>query len=238
MSLVFVNSFDRSVLAFVNQFAQRSRVFDAFVVLIDGENLLKGGSMMALYWWAWFRRDERQDRREYLLFTMIAGVFSILVARTLAAVLPFRTRPVFDTSLSFRIPYSFNTYWLINWSSFPSDHATLFFCLAAGLWFVSRRLSLIAMAQTFFIITLPRVYLGIHFPTDVIAGGVLGIAMASTAQLTQLRERVTWYPRAWLQKYPAWFYGAMFAYSFETAELYASARAVGRALWLGARRLL
>ena len=236
--MLFVNPFDRSVIGFLNQFARRSRVFDAFVVLIDGENLLKGGFIMVLYWWEWFRQEEHQDRREYLLFTMIAGVFSIFVARTLGVVLPFRTRPVFDTTLAFRIPYNFNTYWLINWNSFPSDHAILFFCLSAGLWFVSRRLSLIAMAQTFFIITLPRVYLGIHFPTDIIGGGLLGIVIASTAQLSWLRESVTRYPKAWLQKYPEWFYSAMFAYSFETAELYRSALAVGRALWLGARRLL
>jgi len=224
-----LNPLDRAVLDFFNQFAQRSRAFDAFVVLIENDNLLKGGFVMALYWWAWFRQGQRKERREYLLFAVLAAVFAIFVARALAGLLPFRQRPVFDASLNFRLPYTFNSYGLINWSSFPSDHAAVFFCLAAGLCFVSRRIGLIAMTQTLFVIALPRVYLGIHFPTDIIGGALLGIAIASTVQLSWLRESLTRYPKIWLEKYPAWFYGAMFAYTFEIAELYTSVRVLGRA---------
>jgi undecaprenyl-diphosphatase len=225
-----LNPFDQAVVGFLNQFAHRSRVFDSLVVLVSGNSLLKGGFVMALYWWAWFRVEEREERREYLLFAMIAAAFAALAARGLAAGLPFRQRPAFDTSLHFQIPYNFDPLWLTNWSSFPSDHATLFFCLAAGLWFVSKPIGAVAMVHTLLIITFPRVYLGLHFPTDIIAGGLLGTAIASTAQISWLRQSATRYPKAWPEKYPAWFYSVMFVCSFETAGLYDGVRKIGLAM--------
>ena len=61
--------------------------------------------------------------------------------------------------------------------SFPSDHATMAGAVAAALWLVSWRLGLtasilaVAMAAT-------RVYVGAHYPQDVIAGLALGVAVA------------------------------------------------------------
>ena len=225
-----INGFDQSILGFLNQFSHRSQTFDVLVEIVSRNDLLKGCATMALFWWAWACPGEkRKETRPYLLFTIISSVFAIFLARALANMLPFRERPVHNASLNLRIPYGLDPGVLIGWSSFPSDHATVFFCLAAGLWFVSRRISLIAMAQTLFVIALPRVYLGIHFPTDIIGGALLGIAIASTVQLSWLRESLTRYPKIWLEKYPAWFYGAMFAYTFEIAELYTSVRVLGRA---------
>jgi len=225
-----LNPFDQAVLGFLNRFAQRSPTFDDLVVLVNDNNLLKGGFIMALYWWAWFRHgEERKEKREYLLFAMIAGAFAVLVARILAGtLLPFRLRPALDSSLNFRIPFYFNPFGYLTWSSFPSDNATLFFCLAAGLWFVCRLTGAIATAYVFFIVCLPRIHLGIHFPTDIIGGGILGIAMASLARISWLKRVATRYLEAWPEKYPALFYSAMFLYSFEVGEVFTGALVIIR----------
>lgn len=60
--------------------------------------------------------------------------------------------------------------------SFPSDHATMAVALAAGLWIVSRRLGIIA-AILAAIEAYSRVYLGQHYPHDVLAAAVLGTAI-------------------------------------------------------------
>jgi membrane-associated phospholipid phosphatase len=57
--------------------------------------------------------------------------------------------------------------------SFPSDHATMAVALAAGLWIVSRRLGAIA-AILAAVEACSRVYLGQHYPHDVLAAAVLG----------------------------------------------------------------
>lgn len=57
--------------------------------------------------------------------------------------------------------------------SFPSDHACVCGAVAAGLFFVDRRLGWIA-AVAASIMAFARVYVGAHWPLDVVAGLVLG----------------------------------------------------------------
>ena len=56
--------------------------------------------------------------------------------------------------------------------SFPSNHTTIAFALAAGIWLVSRKLGGIALVLAA-IEGFSRVYLGQHYPHDVVAGLVL-----------------------------------------------------------------
>ena len=56
--------------------------------------------------------------------------------------------------------------------SFPSDHTIIAVALAVGLWIVSRKLGIIAVVVAAFE-GFSRVYLGQHYPHDVIAGAIL-----------------------------------------------------------------
>ena len=57
--------------------------------------------------------------------------------------------------------------------AFPSDHSVMAGAVAAGLWLVSRRLGIVAAAAAL-LMAAARVYVGAHFPLDVVAGLVLG----------------------------------------------------------------
>lgn len=57
--------------------------------------------------------------------------------------------------------------------SFPSDHSVMAGAVAAGVWLVSRRLGLVALAAAL-LMAFARVYVGAHFPLDVVAGLLLG----------------------------------------------------------------
>ena len=61
--------------------------------------------------------------------------------------------------------------------SFPSAHASVAFALAAGVLLLTRQMHWAFLA--FFaasLIAWSRVYLGLHYPSDVIAGAVAGVA--------------------------------------------------------------
>ncbi|MDX3215406.1 phosphatase PAP2 family protein [Streptomyces sp. ME02-6991-2B] len=85
--------------------------------------------------------------------------------------------------------------------SFVSDHATLTMAVAMGLFMVSRKWGLaavaVALAEGFC-----RVYMGVHYPTDVLGGFALGTAVAlllapaALALLTPLVKAVADSPAA------------------------------------------
>lgn len=62
--------------------------------------------------------------------------------------------------------------------AFPSDHAVVAGAVAAGLWFVDRRIGLVATLAAA-LMALARVYTAAHYPHDVAAGLVLGAAIAA-----------------------------------------------------------
>ncbi|WP_442811482.1 phosphatase PAP2 family protein [Streptomyces sp. NBC_01288] len=71
--------------------------------------------------------------------------------------------------------------------SFPSNHATIAAAAAVALFFVSRRLGAVA-AVAALAMAASRVWVGVHYPHDVVAGVVVGALLALGA-MTLLRRR-------------------------------------------------
>jgi undecaprenyl-diphosphatase len=63
--------------------------------------------------------------------------------------------------------------------SFPSDHATVAGAVAVGLLFANRRWGIVAIVLAV-LMAFTRVYVGAHYPGDVLAGLVLGGLISTT----------------------------------------------------------
>jgi len=222
-----MNSFDRTIILFFNTFAQRSEMLDHVASFLTHNVLVIGGVPMALFWYAWFLYGTSDcKKREILLFGIFNSVFALFTARVLALSLPFRLRPFFNADLHFVLPFGVDRNALIGWSAFPSDRATLFFCLATTLFLVSKRLGMLAYFHAFFIICLPTIYTGIHHPTDFIAGALLGTSIACLSKLCVFRIRMVRPLLDLFNRKPAYFYLALFLCTFEIAELFGSVRSI------------
>jgi undecaprenyl-diphosphatase len=221
-----MNRFDSSIVHFLNIFAHRSWMFDSFIAWVADVNLTKGGIALGLFWWAWFKKDEGvvPEKREFLIFAFVSSSIAMFVAQVLTFTLPYRERPLREPLIHFRVPYGVYDELWHTLTSFPSDHAALFFCLAATLWMVSRRLGIVAVCHALFVVCLPRIYLGFHYPTDILAGALLGIGAAYLCKFTRLRKGISRPFFRWLEKHPASFYAFSFVMTFEVAELFWSAR--------------
>jgi undecaprenyl-diphosphatase len=72
---------------------------------------------------------------------------------------------------------------------FPSDHATGAFAIAFALVLRDRLTGIVALVLAL-LLSVGRVALGVHYPSDVFAGAVLGLSAALVFWLPALRERV------------------------------------------------
>jgi undecaprenyl-diphosphatase len=72
---------------------------------------------------------------------------------------------------------------------FPSDHATGAFAIAFALLFRQRALGLAALALAI-VLSIGRVAMGVHYPGDVLAGALVGLAAAAALWTPPLRVRI------------------------------------------------
>jgi undecaprenyl-diphosphatase len=224
-----MNAFDVDVVLFLNRFAHRSWVFDNFISQVLQNDFFKSGVITALLWWAWFRTPEEEGRRrEIVISGLFAAFVALVAARILALTLPFRVRPLHESSIHFVLPYSLDQDTLIHWSSFPSDHAALFFALATTLFFVSRGLGIFAYLYVIFVICFTRVYLGYHYPSDILAGALLGMAAAFVCKIRAIRKAVARPAIHWLHRDPASFYTSFFLVTFLIATIFDPIRHLAR----------
>jgi undecaprenyl-diphosphatase len=154
-----MNLFDLSILSFLNQFAQRSPRFDECVAFLSDSNLLKGGVIVGMMWWVWFGNEDVRRKREVLLATLIASIPALIIAKILTVV-TFRVRPLNEPRLALRVSHTVSQTDWQQFSSFPSDHAVLFFAMAVGILIASRRAGWFALFYVSAFICLPRMYLG------------------------------------------------------------------------------
>jgi undecaprenyl-diphosphatase len=62
-------------------------------------------------------------------------------------------------------------------AGFPSDHATAAFAIAVAILLRNRRWGFVALAMAT-VLAVGRVAIGVHYPSDVVAGALLGSAAA------------------------------------------------------------
>ena len=216
-----MNPVDAILIHCLQSWVQRSWLVDNIVVFAGNSALLRGTVFATLLWWLWWRYRSERDR---VIAAFMSSILAVVVARIIAGILPFRTRPLLDAALRFRPPFEgvhvYDGTGAIGWSAFPSDHAVLFFCLATGIFFVSRRLGVLSGLYALLAICFPRVYMGIHYPTDMLAGAILGVAIAYALQRIQVRRALADPILQWSEQNPAGFYTLAFLATSQMAGMF------------------
>ncbi len=75
-----------------------------------------------------------------------------------------------------------------NFQSFPSGHAVFFFALAVVLYFFHKKIGAWYFIAAI-LMGVARIFVGVHWPTDIIAGAAIGILVAYATQLFYRKHR-------------------------------------------------
>jgi len=109
--------------------------------------------------------------------------FEAFIALLISQVIAHSLKKSLSRERPYKIIEQLNTYGIdLNDYSFPSGHTTASFSIATTIAINIPRLSLIVFFLAM-VVGVSRIYLGVHYPTDVAVGIILGFAVASFIHL-------------------------------------------------------
>ncbi|VXC17682.1 Phosphoesterase PA-phosphatase related protein [Burkholderia sp. 8Y] len=228
-----MNAFDTSIQTYLIHIAPSSDVFTHAVRVLADFYVFKGVLPLAILYAMWFKPGSSLAyRREMVVAILSSAMVAFVVGRLLALLLPFRLRPIYDASLGLAFPGASDaSNHLRLWSSLPSDHAALWMSVAVGILLVWRWIGVLAVLHCALFICLPRVYLGLHYPTDVIAGAVIGATVVVLLTRDGLRARFAPCIVGLMDRSPAVGYTAAFLFFFELATMFDEPRLLAISLF-------
>jgi undecaprenyl-diphosphatase len=137
-----------------------------------------------LYGWVRGLADERRDALTGLFAAGGALLANQVVLQFWQRPRPFDAHPHTVTTL---VPHTTDP-------SFPSDHAAASVAIAVVVVLAHRRIGLLVLALAA-LVCVARVYVGAHYPGDVLGGAAIGTAVAFLLWMP-LRILMTWIARA------------------------------------------
>jgi undecaprenyl-diphosphatase len=124
-----------------------------------------------------------------------------------------------DPELGLRIPFGVDPS-LSDLSAFPSGHTAFFLALSVPLWMRSRWLGAAAAVWTSLTVCLPLLYRGDHWPSDIVAGAVVGVALmlllCQVIGASGLPDRVVRFSAT----HPPIFYTIAWLFALEIAQMF------------------
>jgi membrane-associated phospholipid phosphatase len=159
----------------VNDFARDTTWLHGFLEFVAKDGIFLLGLALLAGWWLG-RRAGSPRRVALAVWSALAALVAVALVQPISSAAD-EQRP-FVT-----LPHVLQLIAHANDAGFPSDHATAAGAVAAGLFFVSWRLGLVA-ALWAALVAFSRVYVGVHFPQDVAAGLALGAVIAVIGAFT------------------------------------------------------
>ncbi len=159
-------SWDSNLYMTLEHWHGKSALFDTLMIHIANDGLYLYAIFLLIIWFIGRQTDNRQRFREAALSAVIAGVIGLIINIIISHIW-FRTRPFVALHTTPLIHHAAD-------ASFPSDHTTGSMGLAAGAFVYDRKIG-VFFGVFSLLIGFARVYVGVHYPTDVLAGWVIGI---------------------------------------------------------------
>jgi undecaprenyl-diphosphatase len=159
---------DLAFFHFLNNFADQSPLLDWTVRALVNDYAVP--TLMALVlgglWFSGLTEEDRRRNQRGILFALIGLMIVNSLIRGFEVVY-FRPRPFATEAVKL-------LFYRPSVSSFPSVPVASMFCYVTGIWSANRRAAVVILAFGV-AFALARVVAGVHYPSDIIAGSLLGM---------------------------------------------------------------
>ncbi|MGC5699414.1 undecaprenyl-diphosphatase [Pseudomonas sp. NFXW11] len=166
-----MEEFNRSLFLAINASADASLAMRELAVFLAQWVVLCVPLMLLVFWVL----GERRQRMIVLYATL--SIVLALACNLLIRELWFHPRP-------FMLGLGQNFLAHAPGASFPSDHASGMFAMAFALLLVNLRKTGLVLLALALLVSWARVYLGVHFPLDILGGCLVGLFSACMVHLT------------------------------------------------------
>ncbi|PAF31475.1 hypothetical protein CHI14_13250 [Paenibacillus sp. 7516] len=152
---------NQSVFNWINQFADRVPLLDWFMITAAEYAVW---IMIALLVIVWFLGNPAKQR--IVFYACVASIVALVLAKWGISPAVGHPRPFVEGNVHQLVPH-------VPDPSFPSKHASFVFALAAASFFIGRRFGwwMLLLAV---LTGVSRVYVGVHYPGDILGGFILG----------------------------------------------------------------
>jgi len=161
---------DYSIFKFINSFVGKSAVLD-YLGIFFAKYLIWVFVVLIIVLVIFYKNKKEKHLIKKSLICILGAIILSLAINYFISLCCFRPRPFVNHMV----------YQLVNKSalekSFPSNHATIAFAVAFAVYFWYKRIGTVLIIFALFI-GLARVFVGVHYPLDIIAGGIIGFLSA------------------------------------------------------------
>lgn len=171
----WIISIDHAFFDFFGKITRQSWALDTLIVQMFRTNTAKIVPLLACIVWLLFERRRQGKNIEFFILLLIGSFLAMTLSRIMQNFSAYRPRPLHNSSIEYQLPFGIEVSALEGWSSFPSDTSALAFSIASGIFLASNRLGFVAFLWTIIVVAFPRAYAGLHYPSDLMGGALIGL---------------------------------------------------------------
>ncbi len=176
---------DLVIFTFINNLAGQSKIFDGLGIFFADWLPYVLGIILLIYVW-WPKKDVSKNRAMAAV-ALVAALVARFIVKGAIVLFYLKPRPYMYLPQAHKLIYIMP--W-DNFQSFPSAHAMFFFAASTVIYRFNKKLGIF-----FFICSLlmgiARVFVGVHWPSDILAGALLGIATGIAVHWIYLKNQPT-----------------------------------------------
>lgn len=159
--------YDLEIFQAINNLANQSKIVD-YIGIFFADYL---PFVLMAFLFAFLFYSKKKENRAMIIVATIAAFIARFGVKTIIVFFYARPRPYVNLDLTHKL---INLNPAENFQSFPSGHTIFFFALSTVIYSFNKKLGIIFFICSI-IIAIARIFVGVHWPSDILIGLILGV---------------------------------------------------------------